>query len=118
MNREIDARCHKEQAADDALAVVMTDERSSSVEVCFAELVEAIGKNKIAVSYRKDNEVTVETIDIPGERVMKGLIKELSTYKYLGKENIMTFGIKCCYIFINEIDGITITVYLYPMKHI
>lgn len=49
---------------------------------------------------------------------MKGLIKELSTYKYLGKENIMTFGIKCCYIFINEIDGITITVCLYPMKHI
>lgn len=61
MNRKIDARCHKEQAADDALAVVITDERSSSVEVCFAELVEAIGKNKIAVSYRKDNEITVET---------------------------------------------------------
>lgn len=30
MNRKIDARCHKEQAADDALAVVITDERSSS----------------------------------------------------------------------------------------
>lgn len=118
MDRKIRTLCHKEQAEDGVLAAVASDERSSSVEVCFAELVEAIGKNKITVGYRKDNEVTVETIDIPSERTLKGLIKELSTYKYLGKENIMAFGIKSCYVFIDEIDGITITVCLSPVKHI